>query len=83
MAAANKDKTTQDPKAAPPADQNQQDATQQPPASPTVKLKAPKHVTAVSVMGQEYKVVKGEIVAFVHHVEALIERGFEYVKKAV
>jgi hypothetical protein len=41
-----------------------------------VKLKAPKGMSAVSVLGQEYKIIKGYISVAVEHVEHLVGFGF-------
>lgn len=44
--------------------------------SDTAKLKAPKGLTAISVLGQEYKIVKGYVTVALEHVEHLVGFGF-------
>lgn len=44
--------------------------------SDTAKLKAPEGASAISVMGQEYKVIKGIVTVAVEHVAHLVGLGF-------
>ncbi|QDD62652.1 hypothetical protein EJD96_00085 (plasmid) [Herbaspirillum seropedicae] len=44
--------------------------------SDTVKLKAPKGASSVSVLGEEYKVVKGLVTVLAEHVAHLVGLGF-------
>jgi len=44
--------------------------------SDTTKLKAPKGMSAISVLGQEYKIIKGYVTVAIEHVEHLVGFGF-------